>query len=369
MNVDRESLAGQLRVQAGHCRSLGSPLYEDLLLRAADDVVGGGPVWRLFEGREDAPADSAPLALIGAVHRLVLSGGAPALARWFPSASVAAGREPGPVDGDAAWREFLRVVEGRRNEVAALLDHPIQTNEVGRSAALLGGFLEVARTHPGLPLRLAEIGASAGLNLRWDRYRYEGPGWSWGEPGSPVVFPSVFEGADAPPADAPVSVAERLGCDRAPVDPTTEDGRLTLMSYVWADQVERFARLRGALEVARRVPATVERADAFDWLERRLPRRRPGRTTVVFHSVVTLYFTPDQRERLAGMLADAGGSATADEPLAWLRFEHPDTGDPTARGWARLGKPEVRLTTWPGGEDRLLAVAAAHGPPVRWLGG
>src|SRR5436190_835747 len=132
VDVDRESLAGQLRVQAGHCRSLGSPLYEDLLLRAADDVVGGGPVWRLFEGR---------------------------------------------------------------------------------ATALLGGFLEVARAHPGLPLRLAEIGASAGLNLRWDRYRYEGRGWSWGEPGSPVVFPSVFEGAAAPPADARVTVAERLGCD------------------------------------------------------------------------------------------------------------------------------------------------------------
>lgn len=369
VDVDAESLEGQLRVQAGHCRSLGSPLYESLLLGAADDVLAGGPVWRLFEGRAETPADSAPLALAGAVHRLVLSGGAPGLARWFPSAAVAAGAEPGPVDSDAAWREFLRVVEERRDKVAALLDHPIQTNEVGRSAALLGGFLEVARAHPGLPLRLAEIGASAGLNLRWDRYRYKGPGWAWGEPGSPVVFPSVFEGDAAPSADVTLTVAERSGCDRAPVDPTTEDGRMTLMSYVWADQVERFARLRGALEVARGVPATVERADAFDWLERRLPLRKPGTATVVFHSVVTLYFTPDQRERLAGMLAGAGESATADEPLAWLRFEHPDTGDPTARGWGCLGKPEVRLTVWPGGEERLLAMSSAHGPPVRWLGG
>ncbi len=90
---------------------------------------------------------------------------------------------------------------------------------------------------------------------------------------------------------------------------------------------------------------------------------------MVFHSVVTLYFSPDQRERLAGMLADAGASATEDEPLAWLRFEHPDSGDSTARGWGRLGKPEVRLTMWPGREERLLAVSSAHGPPVRWLGG
>jgi hypothetical protein len=139
------------------------------------------------------------------------------------------------------------------------------------------------------------------------------------------------------------------------------------MSYVWADQAERFTRLRGALEIAREVPATVERADAFDWLERRLPARQPGTATVVFQSIVALYFSTEQRARMASMLADAGAAATAGEPLAWLRFEHPDTGDPVATGWARIGKPEVRITVWPGGDDRLLATAAAHGPPVRWL--
>jgi hypothetical protein len=360
----RATLAERLRVQAGHCASLGSPLYEGLLLRAADDATAGGPLWRVYEGRDVAAADSAPLALMGAVHRLVLTDRAPGLARWFPSAAIAVGSEPEPTYPAGAWPEFLAVVDGLHDDVAALLDHPIQTNEVGRSAALLGGFLEVARL--GLPMRLAEIGASAGLNLRWDRYRYED---AWGDPASPVRFPAVFAAGGRPSLDVPAIVVERSGCDRSPVDPTTEDGRLTLMSYVWADQVERFARLKGAIEVAREVPATVERADAFDWLAGRISRRRPGTATVVFHSVVALYFSSDERGRLASMLADAGGQATADEPLAWLRLEHRDTGDPTAPGWSRLGNPEVRLTAWPGGEERLLAVSGAHGPPVRWLAG
>jgi hypothetical protein len=362
-------LAQQLDVQAGHCRSLGSHLYEYLLARAADDVRSGGPVWRLFEGRPLAPADSSPLALMGAVHRLALCGQAPGLARWYPSVAVAAGDMPGPVDVGAAWPEFAGVLEEFPDEIGATLDDPIQTNEVGRSAALLGGFLEVARAHPGLPFRLAESGASAGLNLRWDRYRYEDTGWTWGEPGSPVRFQSVFAGGPMPPAGGPIDVLERAGCDRSPVDATTDEGRLTLMSYVWADQVERVARLRGALEVARDVPAVVERADALEWLEGRLSPLEPGSTTVVFHSVVTLYFSPEERERLAWLLADAGGAATRDRALAWLRFEHPDSGDPTASGWGRLGPPEVRLTVWPGGEERLLALPTAHGPPVRWLGG
>jgi hypothetical protein len=87
----------------------------------------------------------------------------------------------------------------------------------------------------------------------------------------------------------------------------------------------------------------------------------------VFHSIVVLYFTTEERAELASMLADAGAEATAEEPLAWLRFEHPDTGDPVATGWSRIGKPQVRLTVWPGGDERLLATAAAHGPPVRWV--
>jgi hypothetical protein len=361
----RETLAERLRVQAGHCATYGSPLYEDLLLRAAADAVAGGPMWRLYEGRDAAPADSAPLALMGAVHRLVLSGRAPDLARWFPSAAIAAGVDDraSPTDPDETWRAFVAVVDGQRDEVVELMDRPIQTNEVGRSAALVGGFCEVARL--GLPLRLAEIGASAGLNLRWDRYRYED---AFGPPGSPVRFASVFsQDGVRPGLDVAVDVVERLGCDRAPVDPTTEDGRLTLMSFVWADQAERFARLRGALEVAREVPATVERADALEWLERRLTNRAPGTATVVFHSVVTLYFSAEDRAGLAAMLAEAGADATPDEPLAWLSFEHPDTGEPLATGWSRIGKPEVRLTVWPGGQERLLATAAAHGPPVRWL--
>ena len=365
MPEERSSLAERLRVQAMHCITNGSPLYEELLLRSAADVEAGGPVWRLFEGRDAAPADSDPLSLMGAVHRLALDGRAPSLEPWFPSVAIARGEDPGPVDHDAAWTAFVEVVTDRHDEVRELLDHPIQTNEVGRSAAMVGGFLEVARL--GLPLRLAEIGTSAGLNLRWDRYRFEHGDLAWGDPSSPVRFESPFTPDSTPPLDVPAEVVSREGCDRSPVDPTTEDGRLTLMSYVWADQVGRFARLRGALEIAREVPASVDQADAFDWLPRRLADRRPGTATVVFHSIVVLYFTTEQRAELASMLADAGSEATAEEPLAWLRFEHPDTGDPVATGWSRIGKPEVRLTVWPGGDERLLATAAAHGPPVRWV--
>ena len=51
------------------------------------------------------------------------------------------------------------------------MDHEPQTNEVRRSACLIGGFLTIAR-ESGLPLRCFEVGASAGLNQLWDRFHY-----------------------------------------------------------------------------------------------------------------------------------------------------------------------------------------------------
>src|SRR6185503_11251145 len=121
----------------------------------------------------------------------------------------------------------------------------------------------------GLPLRLLEVGSSAGLNLRWDRFRYEWRGAAFGPADSPVRFTETF--TDGAPASVPaVAIAERSGCDASPIDPVSEEGRLTLLAYVWPDQAERFARLRGALDVAAAMPTTIEQADACEWLTARL---------------------------------------------------------------------------------------------------
>ena len=339
-------MAGRLRTQAAWCRQLGSPLYDVLLTRAATDVEDGGSCWAVLRGHEADPAGSAlALRFLGAVHRLVLEGGAPALARHYPSAGG---------DGlDGAWPAFRATVEHHaarlRRDVAA----PVQTNEVGRCAALVGGFLLVAR-ETGLPLRVLEIGASAGLNLRWDHYRYEAGGRTWGDPASPVRLREVFA-AGRPPFEVAARVAERGGCDTAPLDPGMPEDCLTLLSYVWPDQVERVALLRAALEVARRVPAIVEAADAPDWLAGRLAVATPGVATVVFHSIVMQYLDAADRERVRALVEEAGHRASALGPLAWLRME------PGAR------ETEVRLTLWPGGVERRVATAGSHGRPVRWL--
>jgi hypothetical protein len=346
----RASIARWLEVQARYCDTLGSPLYGALLPRAADDARAGGPVFEVMRGHQDDPPGSAlALRFMGAVHRLVLSGGAAALAPFYPSV---AGK---PVDGDP-WPAFRAAVAGNVEQLRSYIELPVQTNEVGRSATLLGGFLTVAREF-AMPLRVLEIGSSAGLNLRWDRYRYESGTWSWGDEGSLLRFASVFE--DATPSFAALSVVERAGSDPNPIDPLTEEGRLTLMSYVWPDQTSRFRQLRDALRIAAAAAVSIERAPGPAWLAGELGDSRSGVATVVFHSIVMQYLGEAGRNELVDVLTEAGVRATRDAPLAWLRFEpsRPDGG----------GRFQVHLTTWPGGDERLLAESHPHGPPVRWL--
>lgn len=335
-----------LAFQASECRRAGSPLYEEILGGVAADVRAGGVSARLLDGREDDPFGSAmALRLLGAVHRIVLEGRAPALAEIYPSVGGAAGA------GDPV-RAFLETLQAHEAEVAGRMLDGVQTNEVGRAAVLIGGYARVA-ARTGLPLRVLEVGASAGLNLRFDHYAYDTGRQRLGDPASPVRFRGMWEG-EPPPLPATIAVAERRGCDRNPLDPTTTDGRLTLLSYVWPDQTERIERLEAAIEVARRVPVTVDTADAATWVEGQLATPREGVATVVVHSIVLQYLAPERRRRFREVLDGAGGAATAGAPLAWLRME--PAGE----------RAELRLTSWPSGDEELLASAGYHGHPIWW---
>lgn len=349
------SLAELLAWQSEGCSRSGSALYGRLFDIARADYERGGPVASVLADPGPDPAGSAyVLRFMGGVHRLVLEGAAPELAAFFPTA----GGTYDQAGGEDPAAAFLAVVEDHHDALVDALDRAVQTNEVGRCAALVVGFLAVSAAW-GRPLQVLEIGASAGLNLRWDQFRYEGgaAGSAWGPVDARLRFDDIYRDP-RPSLAGDAAVVARRGCDRAPIDATTSDGRLTLLSFVWPDQLDRLARLDAAIEVAREVPLTVDRADAGEWIERRLADRGAARgaATVVYHSVVWQYLPGETQERVRAAITGAGQSATSDEPVAWLRFEPAD--DP-ARG------AEVRLRMWPGGEDRLLTRGGYHGRPVR----
>ncbi len=336
-----------LRFQAGACGRLGSPLYESLLRRAAADFRQGGPTRAAFAGHQNDPGGSAlVLRLMGAVHRLTLDGTLPELADCY--------RQLG-ADPERTWRAFRGALEEHGERLRALLLDPVQTNEVGRCAALLPGFLAVsAKTR--LPLRLLEVGAAAGLNLRWDAYRYQAEGFGWGPADSAVRID--FEiGSGEPRGAGAVAVCERRGCDAAPIDPQSGAGRLTLLSYIWPDQTVRLERMVAAIELCSRSPVEVERALAPTWVAERLDETAPEQATVVYHSMVMQYLSREEREAFELAVREAGERAGARAPLAWLRME--PAGAQAA----------VRLTTWPAGEEHLLATAGYHGATLDLVSG
>lgn len=342
-------IATAFRWQAAACEAMGSPFSAALLLAMAGDEAALEPLtqpWASADGKT-LRDDATPLRLLGALHDMVLTGEFPALAEAYPGRGK-------PGDGEAAWQTTRRLLADEADHVRAFMTHEPQTNEVGRSALLLGGFLTLAQA--GLPLRCFELGASAGLNQVWDRFRYRLGEAEWGPADAEVVLAPNWTGG-LPPLAASVRVAERAACDRKPVALADPAMRRRLQAYVWADQSERLARLRAAIGTAMDAGVTVEAADAAAWTETRVAPSE-GAMTVIYHSIFWQYLPADTKRRLAGAIARIGARTTATAPFAWLRFE-PNRETPLVF--------EVRLTRWPGGGETVLAHGHAHGAAVEWL--
>ncbi|QCW50290.1 DUF2332 family protein [Nocardioides dongxiaopingii] len=346
------------RNQAEACGRLGSPMYAELLSRAADDVVDGGPTAAVLAGYEDEPGPSAlALRLAGSVHRLVLERRAGAVAAYYPSVGGTWADEPG-------WAAVRELLADQPDAVREWLDRPPQTNEVGRSAALLGGLLELSAAWPGRPVRLLELGSSGGLNLLADRYRYRTrDGRDVGPRDSPVVVEDAWTGPVPTDAAWP-RIVERTGSDVLPVDVATTEGRLTLTAYVWADQVHRHERLRGALAVAAQVPPQVRAQSAGDLVDAiDLEAGPDGALTVVWHSVMWQYLDRAEQDRVRSRLDALGAAASDDRPFAHLFLE------PTRRSPDEDHEFWVVLESWPSGGApvrRFLGRSRGHGVPCDW---
>lgn len=271
-----------------------------------------------------------PLRLLGGLHALVLTGHA----RWDD------------LDGALDHPELPR-----------LAARPIQTNEVRRSWFLTPCFLEVARRTGSRRFDLIELGASAGFNLLWDRYRHRYARAVWEPPAALLELDGEERGAV--PAEllalTPV-VRRRVGIDLDPVDVSTEEGALRLRSFVWPGQAGRMERLDRAIAAVRREPPELVRGDLADVLPTLLVGRASEALTVVFQTAVLGYLSDDGWARVGAALEAAGG----DGPLAFVWTDRPAEDIHTHWGlWLRL---------WPDGSRHLLGRADFHGAWLDWHG-
>jgi hypothetical protein len=348
--ADEAAIRESFRRQAVWCDRMGSPFTAHLCRTLADHLAETSEIGDLilhWEGSPDPVSDALALRVCGALHALVLGHRAD-LANLYPP-------NPEP-SAERLWRIAEKAMIEEPELFKEYLASPPQTNEVGRCNALLPGMLVIAKRF-GLPLKIFEIGSSAGLNLFPDRFGYDFDGARWGDIASKVQLKPDWRGA-APPVDASLSILLRHGVDQAPIDIRSQAAQNRLLSYVWAGQPERLVRLRGAIGIAVDEEAHVEKADAAAWLDRMIAiTPEMGFTRVIYHSVVWQYLSPATTAQLRARLEAAGANATRQAPIAWLRLEKMENGQGHS----------LDLTTWPNGRSERLATAHAHGAWVEWL--
>ncbi len=335
---------------ATHCRGT-SPLYEQICVAVAGDRA-------LLEYlRTVPPSAQLPLALLAAVHFLLLAGADPALAAIY---AREAHEDPGPLFLDF-WRAHRDAIDH------ILATRHIQTNDCGRSALIAPGLTWVASRFDR-PLALVDVGASAGLNLLCDGYRIDYGSFGATGPGdSPVRIECEVVGGRPPIAPRLPPIVSRIGIDRSPVDLGDPDDVRWLLACVWPDS-GRLERTAASIRLAQVAPPQVVAADANDAIAGILAGLPDSALATVVTTWAFAYFGAEQRQEFIGHLA----AASHDRDVAWLSAEGPGTveslGAEAADHPDRAGSDILGAVLFQKGvqEARLLAFAQEHGGWIDW---
>jgi hypothetical protein len=342
-----------------------SPLYAAICRALADDA-------NALELVLCAPAaQRRPTLLLAAIHDLLLGGVEHELRAHVPT--VAGGRAARDDPGALAVA-FCR--EHRDALARVLATRTTQTNEVNRTAALLPALVHA--TPAGARLRLVELGASAGLNLLLDRYEHRYPDGSGADLGTlasetrstPRVVCECEVAGEPPAIDPPPVIAERIGVDVDPIDVRDPPAARWLLACTWPDEADRVARLRAAIELARRDPPVVMRGDALALLGDLADGGCDDVHPVIWHSWVLAYWSRERRRALSAAI-DAIG---ARRDLTWIYLEQPSETPglpaPVVAGAAHERHDSALVAVrYRAGERTVQRLADAH-PHVhrmRWL--
>ena len=287
-----------------------SPLYQALCLVVASDRE----LLELLTRRR--PGQQPSFLLFGAVHQLLLGGAEHRLRDYYASVVDGAALDPG-----RAGQAFLDFCRQHRAPLAELIaSRLVQSNVLRRAIALRFALWAIGQRHDG-PVHLIEVGASAGLLMNVDRYRYLIGGRAFGRPDAPVALDSRWRSEDpVPDLDDVPEIAGKTGIDLHPIDLADPAERLWLRALVWPEQRTAAALLDAAIDEARKERPAIIAGDAIDVcpaLDRELPA---GRTRVVFHAATRMHVAAERREQFD----QAIDALSARGPLYHIWLEPPD---------------------------------------------
>lgn len=279
-----------------------SPLYSFLSAQIAQDRE------LLTIALACRPGQPPGNLLLGAVHSLLLQQPHDSLAAYYPSLTAE------PLPSHEAYPAFKRFcLEHRLALEEIVATRLVQTNEIRRCTYLLPAFAHIARrtVHQGIgePLALLEVGASAGLNLLWDRYRYfyqqQGRVMEAGAAGSPVLLQCEVRGEKLPvlPTALP-PVAWRLGLDLNPIDLRMPEQYRWLRALIWPEHHDRVALLEDAHLIYQQHPPLLRQGDVATDLVKTLSLMPAYATPVILHTHVFNQVAPEVQARVTQQLLD-----------------------------------------------------------------
>ncbi|WP_435109823.1 DUF2332 domain-containing protein [Nocardiopsis synnemataformans] len=290
-------------------------------------------------------------ALAGDERVLELVASLPAGNKRQPNLLLGAVRFLGGPVGE--WEDFRAwLLEHWEAVRAVVLERHTQTNEVRRCATLL----PVLSLLEG-PLALVEVGASAGLCLYPDRYRYSFDGGApIGPAQSPVLLECATSGAVPVPERVP-RVVWRAGIDLNPLDVRREEDVRWLEALIWPGPYEdqRRERLRAAARVAAVEPPVLVAGDLVEELGAVAARVPAGARLVVMHSAVLAYLDETSRDAFVEAVRGLDGHWVSNEGARVL---------PALEG----PRPRVGTDFALALDGRVVAFAGEHGQRLTWAG-
>ncbi|MDE0002046.1 MAG: DUF2332 domain-containing protein [Rhodospirillaceae bacterium] len=326
---------------------LDSPMYSELASGVySDDEL-------LAIAGHAMPGQPAPNMLFAAVQYLLLSGVDHPLAAHYP---IMAGGESRPAPAFSRFRDFC--LQHRESVVELVRTRRTQTNVVRRCTCLLPAF-SLACRDTSLPLALIDLGASAGLNLNFDRYAYSyrRDGLEvlrWGPARAKIRLEAELRGAaDLPPLPAAISVASRDAIDLDPVDLDDPDQLLWLRALIWPEHVERHQQLIDAAGEMDQGNIRMHGGDAAVILPSLLESVPFEHAPVVYSTIAFYQFPRESRRRISRTLAAASGA----RPVWQIALEGLN--------------PKLSITRYRDGtgETEILADVSAHGWWIDWRTG
>ncbi len=325
-------------------KDLASPLYEELALGVANDAD------LLDISLRTKTHQPAPNMLFAAAQYLLLTGVEHRLSAHYP---IMSGQKPSHQSAFADFRDFC--LRHQDAVVELISTRRTQTNVVRRCTCLLPAFSLVSE-ESGLPLALIDVGASAGLNLNFDRYYYtytydRKERTNWGMAGSRIHLEAEIKGCTTFPPLAPtIPVASRNGIDLDLVDLDDSDQLLWLRALIWPEHVERHQQLMDAANEFTHSDIHLHAGDAADVLPGLISTISNEHALVVYSTIALYQFPRENLRRVKRALIEASKK----RPVWQIALEGTD--------------PRLSITRYRegAGHPRILADASPHGWWMKW---